>query len=91
MLLLRRGRVKAERIRAPLMQAAQTIEATLTASEPVLSPGAAHTEASPGPVLLPDPFESDLSPWVLRRLDLAADIALQLRDDADQVLRSSGN
>jgi uncharacterized membrane protein YccC len=87
MLLLRRGNLEPERIRAPLMRAAETIEATLIASPSAAVAGAPRADASPGPVALPDPFESDLSPWVLRRLDLAAGIAVQLRDDANQVLR----
>jgi hypothetical protein len=37
------------------------------------------------PAALPDPFDHDLSPWLLRRLDLAAVIATKLRTDADQV------
>ncbi|MFC5520737.1 FUSC family protein [Polaromonas jejuensis] len=87
MLLLRRGRLNAEQIRAPLMQTAEIIEATLIANPPATAADAPCTDASPGPVALPDPFESDLSPWVLRRLHLAASIAMQLRDDANQVLR----
>jgi len=87
MLLLRRGNLKSEQIRAPLMRAAETIEATLISSPSAGIAGAPCADASPGPVALPDPFENDLSPWVLRRLDLAAGIAVQLRDDANQVLR----
>jgi len=86
-LLLRRGRLKPGQIRAPLMQAAETIETTLI-GQPAALTGAPRADASPGPVVLPDPFEDDLSPWVLRRLDLAAAIAVQLRDDACQVLRA---
>lgn len=87
MLLLRRGRLNPGRIRAPLMQAAETIEDTLIASQPAAVAGAPAADASPGPVALPDPFENDLSPWLLRRLDLAVGIAVQLRDDAYLVLR----
>src|ERR1700674_1542587 len=86
-LLLRRGRLKPGQIRAPLMQAAETIETTLI-GQPAALTAAPRADASPGPVVLPDPFEDDLSPWVLRRLDLAAAIAVQLRDDACQVLRA---
>ena len=87
MLLLRRGRLNPGRISAPLMQAAETIEDTLIASQLAEVAGAPGADASPGPVALPDPFENDLSPWLLRRLDLAAGIAVQLRDDAYLVLR----
>jgi hypothetical protein len=41
------------------------------------------------PAVLPDPFGADLNPWLLRRLDLATEIALQLREDAEDVLRAS--
>jgi hypothetical protein len=34
---------------------------------------------------LPDPFEQDLSPWLLRRLDMAAAVATSLRAQAAQV------
>jgi uncharacterized membrane protein YccC len=91
MLLLRRERLKPAQICPPLAQAAQTIEATLAAAVPAPSaPCAVRTEASTGPVALPDPFENDLSPWVLHRLDLACGLAVQLREDADQVLHTSG-
>jgi hypothetical protein len=87
MLLLRRGRLNAEQIRAPLQQAAQMIEATLSTGPAPESNGLADAHASPGPVELPDPFEHDLSPWLLRRLHLAAGIAQRLRSDARQVLQ----
>lgn len=87
MLLLRRDRLDAEQIRAPLLQAAQTIEATLSTGPAQASNGLVDADASPGPVELPDPFEHDLSPWLLRRLHLAAGIAQRLRSDARQVLQ----
>lgn len=89
MLLRRRGRLKPEQLRAPLMQTAETIATTLVARAPAKAANAPHTDAAPGPVALPDPFDDDLSPWVLRRLDLAAGIAIQLRDDAKDVLQLS--
>ena len=36
---------------------------------------------------LPDAFDDDLSPWLLRRLDLVAEIAVQVRRAADQTLK----
>ena len=36
---------------------------------------------------LPDPFERDLSPWLLRRLRLASELATRLRGDAQQILQ----
>jgi len=40
-----------------------------------------------GPIPLPDPFDNDVTPWLLRRLDLATGIAAQLRDDAARILQ----
>jgi uncharacterized membrane protein YccC len=88
MLLLRRERLKPAQIRTPLMRAAETIEVTLTVGLSEAAGGHHPRGSQEGPVALPDPFENDLNPWVLRRLDLAAGLALQLREDADQVLRA---
>ncbi|MBI3145803.1 MAG: FUSC family protein, partial [Pseudogulbenkiania sp.] len=87
MLLLRRERLKPEQICPPLMQAAETIEDTLIGNQPAVATDSPDDDVPPGPVALPDPFENDLSLWALRRLNLAAGIAVQLRDDARQVLR----
>lgn len=96
MLLLRRERLQPEQIRPPLLHAAEAITATLTGGEqthgPATSAVAAIDEvatvqagAAPVMVTLADPFDHDLSFWLLRRLDLAGVIATQLRIDADQV------
>ncbi len=87
MLLLRRGRLKADAIQAPLQLAASAIDAALTARALPTAPLAPAGQAAAGPVLLPDPFTQDLSPWLLRRLNLAGDIALRLRADAQPVLQ----
>ncbi len=87
LLLLRRGRLDTERIRIPLLQTTQHIEASLLARQPAVVAGSLRIDSAPGPVTLPDPFEHDLSPWALRRLDLASGIALQVREDAEQILR----
>lgn len=79
MLLLRRDRLQPEQIRPPLRHAAEAIAATLLKGP--LPPAAVETT----PAALPDPFDHDLSPWLLRRLDLATVIAGKLRSDADQV------
>ena len=90
MLLLRRGRLNAEQIRTPLQQEAQTIK-TILSTVPVgqasTASGDADVDASAGPVALPDPFEHDLSPWLLRRLSLATGLARHVRSDAQQVLQ----
>ena len=83
MLLLRRDRLDAGQIGAPLLQAASAIDAALTGNASVAP---FQGGAASNPLALPDPFESDLNPWLLRRIDLAAALAVQLRDDADAVL-----
>ena len=90
MLLLRRDRLNAQQVREPLEQAARTIAATLSGGPAQASSGPADADASPGPEELPDPLENDLSPWLLRRLRLAGDIAQRLRGDASLVLQSAG-
>ncbi len=94
MLLLRRGRLNADRIAGPLAQAADRIDALLlgAAAAAAAAPGSppASPEAAPGPEPLPDPFANDLNPWLLRRLDLAVLLAGQLRGEADQVKQLTG-
>ena len=50
-------------------------------------PESAPATTLAGPIPLPDPFDNDISPWLLRRLDLATAIAAQLRDDAARILQ----
>lgn len=81
MLLLRRGRLDLAQIRPPLAQAAEVIEATLAGRA---SPSTDGTPDPPPDLQdLPDPFDHDLGPWVLRRLNLAQCIARRLREDAE--------
>ncbi len=89
MLLQRRGRLDAAQINAPLKQAAQAIEATLC-HERATSQGLNHLVTGPQAGGLQDPFEGDLSPWLLLRLDLATATAIHLRGDANQVLGEIG-
>ena len=97
MLLLRRGRLSADQIRAPLRDAALAISARLTddAAPPAVDDHARVTDhdddtvLAAGPVALPDPFEHDLSPWLLRRLHLAMGIATQLNGAARLALAPS--
>ena len=87
MLLLRRARLDAEGIRQPLREAGDSIAAALTSVDaPVVDdlPAVRSIE----PLTLPDPFEHDLSPWLLRRLLLATGLAGEVRGDARQVLTS---
>ncbi len=87
MLQLRRDRLDGQQIRGPLDRAAATIADTLSVDAAPTGDVVAERGAAPGPVALPDPFENDLSPWLLRRLDLAAGLARRLRGDAGEVLQ----
>ncbi|MCY1371657.1 hypothetical protein D9M69_588110 [compost metagenome] len=71
------------------MRTAQRIEAAL-GTIPIAGPS--HPESTGattvgGPIPLPDPFDNDISPWLVRRLDLATALATQLRDDAARILQ----
>ncbi len=90
LLRLRRGQLQLDRIGPPLQQAAEAIAAALQPApgSRVDAPATSSDSDAQGPVALPDPFEQDLSPWVLRRLDLACGLSVQVQDDAAQVLRA---
>jgi uncharacterized membrane protein YccC len=82
MLTMRRERLQLERIAQPLQQTAQ-------AMAELLRPGTQAAAAERPDLLgvneveaLQDPFDSDLTPWMLRRLGLLPLIATQLRQDA---------
>jgi hypothetical protein len=75
-----------EQIQGPLQQYAQAMNAVLTAkTAPAPAP---PDHDAPGPVAMPDPFE-DLSPWLLRRLQMAQDLAVQVRGEARQALAAA--
>lgn len=82
MLMLRRDRLQMAQIDQPLKDTARRID------ELLLQPRRASLDANHAEVhadafaQLPDPFESDLTPWMLRRLGLLSDIALQLSAEA---------
>jgi uncharacterized membrane protein YccC len=84
MLLQRRDRLRFDEIRPPLKDAADRIESALLRDNPAPSAAREDTDAET-PSRLPDPFEQDLSPWLLRRLQLAARLAQSLRTEAAQV------
>ena len=88
MLLLRRDQLNLVEIEVPLLNAGQRIERTLTDSsaEAANVPRDLAAAAAAPIETLPDPFENDISPWLLRRLSLAVNLAGQLRQDADQVI-----
>ena len=85
MLLQRRGRLSHAQIEASLRLSSQAIAQTLEGAPGAASPAARPQLAQPAG--LQDPFDGDLSPWLLRRLDLATELAVQVRVQADQVLR----
>lgn len=82
MLMIRRERLQLGQIAQPLAHTAQRMEQALRpgAVLPPLAAGEGLREN--GLAQLPDPFESDLTPWMLRRLGLLSGIARQLAQDA---------
>ncbi|MBP8276863.1 MAG: hypothetical protein KAX55_08245, partial [Propionivibrio sp.] len=85
MLLLRRGHLRGEDVHAPLQAAAQRIEAILSGQDMPAPPEHGADDglaAEPLPALV----ETDLTPWLLRRLRLAEGLARQMRAEAGQVV-----
>jgi len=81
MLLIRRERLQLDQIAQPLAHTAHTLDATLRGAQPVAA--AQHTlpDADAARELLTDPFEGSLTPWLLRRLSLASDLAHKLAQE----------
>ncbi|HPK32578.1 MAG TPA: FUSC family protein, partial [Ottowia sp.] len=97
MLVLRRDQLRPEAIAGPLATTAAAIEAALAPgvaapAAPAPPPGAAPAphgdQFATVPEVLPDPFQQDVSPWLLRRLHLSQDLAGQVQADAQRVLAS---
>lgn len=96
MLVLRHDRLDPSQVQGPLERAARRIDEAI-GPRPAGAPERAELADAPdtapaaslssGPVPLPDPFDQDISPWLLRRLDLAAGIAMQIKADVAQILR----
>lgn len=89
MLVLRRDRLTPADIEGPISRTSQRIEAaigTLPTTGPS-HPESTGSTAVGGPIPLPDPFDNDISPWLLRRLDQATALSTQLRDDAARILQ----
>jgi uncharacterized membrane protein YccC len=89
MLVLRRDRLTPAEVEGPLARTAERIE-DLIGRMPSGGPSMPESRAATaltGPIPLPDPFDNDISPWLLRRLDLATGITAQLRDDAARILQ----
>lgn len=90
MLVLRRDRLTPAEIEGPLQRAAARIEAHIGSAPttgPVMPESASATTVAEA-IPLPDPFDNDVSPWLLRRLDMAVGISAQLRDDAARILQA---
>jgi uncharacterized membrane protein YccC len=89
MLVLRRDRLTPGEVEGPLARTAQRIEAAIgtTPTTGPSQPESTGVSTVGGPIPLPDPFENDISPWLLRRLDLATALSTQLRDDAARILQ----
>lgn len=85
MLLLRRGRLRSEDVQGPLAASAERLQALLTGAAPAAAPGL-RLDDMPEEVSLPPLVEADLTPWLLRRLRLAEDLAQQLRSEAMAVV-----
>jgi uncharacterized membrane protein YccC len=64
---------------------AATLESTLTGAKTATTAKITEVNSSLMLETLTDPFEQDLTPWLLRRLTLATTIATQLRHDAEKI------
>ncbi len=85
LLLHRRERLDLAQLREPLAHAAAAMAAALQRTAPPAPVPHGHEEALPM-LELPDESERDLSPFVLRRLRLAVEIARDLQGDAAAAL-----
>ena len=79
MLLQRRDRLRIADMRPALEQASAAIATSLSHGGSVPAAVAPNAETAS---TMPDPFEDDLSPWLMRRLQLASALAQQLHTEA---------
>jgi len=80
MLLQRRDRLRIDEIRGALKDASDKIASALSKEgSPELPPAPPNSDTA---MKLPDPFEQDLSPWLVRRLQLAQGLAQELHKQA---------
>ncbi len=84
MLLLRRGHLRSEDVLAPMQASADRLEAILTGAAASAAPAPPVENTTPEP--LPPLVETDLAPWLFRRLCLAEELAQQLREEAMAVV-----
>ena len=85
MLLLRRGHLDAAQLQAPLQSATADIAALLSRGVRSAGDPPVPQVSSVEKLALPDPFGQEVTPWLLRRLHLATDLAQRLLDDARSV------
>ena len=87
LLLIRRQHLDLPALTTTLKDAAASIDTLLIGdAAPVALPE--ETDSSADATTLPDPRLHDLSPWLLRRLRLADELASRVRIDADAVLHA---
>lgn len=90
MLLLRRGRLDAEALQAPLAHTALAVTQWLEGA-PAAAPPSVVGAMAPGDAQgWPDPQEGDLGPWMVRRLGLATERAAQVRAAALEATAPGG-
>jgi uncharacterized membrane protein YccC len=82
MLTMRRERLKMERLVQPLQQTAESMAALLCPGSVEAATARPESVAVHEVEALQDPFDSDLTPWMLRRLGLLPQIARQLQQEA---------
>lgn len=88
LLVLRRDRLNLSEATESLAGAIDRIERKLEAVPVASVLGDAAPVGTLGErAILPDPFETEINPWLLRRLDASTGIAIQIRDDAARVLQ----
>ena len=85
MLLVRRGHLDAAQLQAPLQAAIDAIDSLLAHGPQGGAAPLAARVASAERLILPDPFGQEVTPWLLRRLNLSTDLAQRLREDARHV------
>ncbi|MDR2332279.1 MAG: FUSC family protein [Burkholderiaceae bacterium] len=94
LLLLRRGSLPGERLEQPLTRASERIAGLLNGKEVIVDTVNADEPAEPvreptlaaGPEHVPQAWDTNLMPWLERRLEQAVLLAAQIRKDADQLL-----
>lgn len=85
MLLIRRERLQFDEIATPLLQTAAVLDADLRGIATPRAPVADKDTLFAQTGLLPDPFEGNLTPWLLRRLGLAETLAAKLAHEKQQL------